>query len=74
MSAEKCGESITFEKVQGAFEKASKEGGRPHDRIISYSAHQLLKQIHRKLPNWNNWTFEPEIWFKARSMGLIEEE
>jgi len=72
MSAEKCGNTITFDMIQSALEKAAKEGGRPYDRIISYRAGKMLKKIHNKFPNWDNWLTETEIWFKAHKMGLLE--
>lgn len=65
---------LTPEMIEEATKRAIEMPGRPIDRIISYRAHKLLKKINQKLPNWDSWTFESEILWKARSMGIMEEE
>lgn len=74
MSAEKCGGILTPEMIETATNKAAKTGGHIPDRIISVRADRILKKIHHKAPNWDSWTIEAEIWWKARSMGITEEE
>lgn len=74
MSAEKCGGFITFEMIQSATKKAAETSGKSTQRIISYRANSVLKKIQHRLPDWDHWTFEAEIWFKARSLGIMEEE
>lgn len=74
MSAEKCGGIITFEMVETAAKKIAERGGSIPDRIISVRAAKMLKKIYHKSPGWDSWSVESEIWWKARSMGIIEEE
>jgi hypothetical protein len=78
LTPEKYDSALTAEKIQKAYEIAisrwSGMYGEHTMRIISYPAHQMLNLIQGKLPNWDGWNTEPEIWFKARSMGLLDEE
>lgn len=74
MSAEKCGGPITLEMVELAANKIAETSGKVPQRIISVRADRILRKIHHKAPGWDSWTVEAEIWWKARSMGITEEE
>lgn len=74
MSAEKCGEPISIEMIESATKKSMETGLSIPDRIISYRAARILKKIQHKFPDWNSWRVEAEIWYKARSLGITEEE
>lgn len=73
MSAEKCGGALTFGMIQEAAEKVAKQGMELPLKIVSYKAYRMLKKIHHKYPNFDPST-EAEIWYKAYTMGLTEDE
>lgn len=71
MSAEKCG-ALSLESLREIFSKMANTGGSPPELIIGTRAYHFLKKIRSKIPNYEPQT-EAEIWFKARSLGIIEE-
>jgi len=77
MSAEKCGGgSLTIEMLRSAYVAGLRESSRPtmFDRNVSFRTADMLKKIQAKIPGWDNWTVPAEIWLKARSLGITEEE
>ena len=72
MSAEKCGTAMTIEM----FEEAAKRITQPPERrhlIVSSKAYRMLDKIKKTHPTWEPQA-EAEIWIKARSLGLLDEE
>lgn len=68
------GAVLTPELIEAAAIKAATTPGSLPDRVISFRAHQTLRKIQAKCPGWDNWTTEPEIWYKAYTLGLVAEE
>ena len=69
MSAEKCGNPIAIESVPTVSTPPMVD---PVD-FLSGNAFRTLKRIRHKFPDFSPKT-ESDIWLKARSMGLTEEE
>lgn len=66
MSAEKCGETFSFEIHQRVPEF--------RERQTTPRSQALLQKIQQKEPGWDDWTIPGEIWFKAYKLGLLDEE
>jgi len=72
MSASKCGNSVTFEDIEKAALKAL-EPKTVDPVVVSPRAYKMLKRIKKLRPDWNP-IVEMEVWAKAYSLGLIEDE
>lgn len=68
MSAEKCGNPVGVVVVS----PETVQNEEP-PTFLSGHAFRTLKRIRHKFPDFDP-TRESDIWFKARAMGLTEEE
>lgn len=73
MSAEKCGAVLTPEMLEEAANRAIGEGMRMPERVVSVRAYRMLEKIRHKFPDFDPF-FDAEIWYKAYTMGLTEDE
>lgn len=74
MSAEVCGNGIlTPSMIEAARQFAVNEGHSMTYITVSPKACYMMQRIRAKFPNFIA-TCEAEIWWKAYSVGLLEDE
>lgn len=62
--------ALTPDDLQNLVEFESARGGRPVQRIISVRAWNLLGEIQRIEPGWENFTCDYDVYFKANELGI----
>jgi hypothetical protein len=65
---------LTYEMLNDFVEKSSKMGYRPPDRIISFKADKVLKEIRKIEPGWNDFICDMEVYYKAAKLGIKRDQ
>jgi len=73
MSAEKCGSELRFDTGTTLDFVVNKTGAQV-PVVVSGKALDILRAIRTVHPDWSPKSKEAEVWSKARSLGLLDDE
>jgi hypothetical protein len=73
VSAEKCGTAMTIEMFRESSNACEPPVLPSHTIAMSGQAYKMLDKIKKIHPEWEPKT-PHEVWSKARSLGLLDEE